>query len=127
VDSEADWQSTVAAADLERAGKLVVQVKDAPVLLLWNNGEPLALNDTCIHKGRSLADGVLLSGRLVCAGHQWAFDLSTGYCRARDKYQPVYAVRIDGDQIQVDGSRVARTDDDEAAPAEVTADTGGQR
>jgi nitrite reductase (NADH) small subunit len=127
VDSEADWHSTTAVADLERAGKLVVRVKDVPVLLFWNNGEPIALNDTCIHRGRSLSEGALLNGRIVCAGHQWAFDLSTGYCRVRDRYQPVYAVRIDGEQVQVDGSRVARTDHDDAVPPAVAADTASQR
>lgn len=96
-----DWLAVCLASDLARAGKLVVDVADTPVLLLWNDGNIIAMHDTCIHKGRSLSDGVVFAGRLVCAGHQWAYDLQTGYCKARDRYQPVYRVTVDGDDVLV--------------------------
>jgi nitrite reductase (NADH) small subunit len=89
------------AADLAAAGKKVVQANGEPVLLMWNNGTPIAMHDTCIHRGRSLFDGVVFSGRVVCAGHQWAFDLSTGYCKARERYQPVYPLTIDNGVVYV--------------------------
>ncbi|HKC30007.1 MAG TPA: Rieske 2Fe-2S domain-containing protein [Jatrophihabitans sp.] len=92
------------AAELARAGTQVVEANGVQVLLLWNNGDPVAMNDTCIHRGRSLSDGVVFAGRLVCAGHQWAFDLHTGYCRAREKYQPVYALTIEDGTVYVDVS-----------------------
>ena len=95
------WTKVCLATDLARAGRLVVDVSGTPVLLMWNDGDPLAFHDTCIHKGRSLSEGVIFAGRLVCAGHQWAYDLRTGYCKARDRYQPVYRVTIDGDNVVV--------------------------
>ncbi len=96
-----EWVPVAVASDLSRAGKLVVQVDGTPVLLMWNDGDPIAMHDTCIHKGRSLSEGVVFAGRLVCAGHQWAYDLRTGYCKARDRYQPVYRVAIVGDDVVV--------------------------
>jgi nitrite reductase/ring-hydroxylating ferredoxin subunit len=91
-----------AAVDLAREGKLVVDANGVRVLLMWNGGDPVALNDTCIHRARSLSDGVVFSGRLVCAGHQWAFDLHTGYCKARERYQPVYPLTIRDGTVFVD-------------------------
>ncbi|HET7529345.1 MAG TPA: Rieske (2Fe-2S) protein [Mycobacteriales bacterium] len=96
-----EWVGVCLAADLARAGKLVVDVGGTPVLLLWNDGDVVAMHDTCIHKGRSLSEGVIFAGRLVCAGHQWAYDLHTGYCKVRDRYQPVYRVTVDGDNVLV--------------------------
>ena len=96
-----EWVAVCPASDLARAGRLVVDVGGTPVLLMWNDGDLVAMHDTCIHKGRSLSEGVIFAGRLVCAGHQWAYDLQTGYCKARDRYQPVYRVCIDGDDVMV--------------------------
>lgn len=87
--------------ELQVAGKRVVEVDRVPILLLWNGGDPVALHDTCIHRARSLSDGVVFSGRLVCAGHQWAFDLHTGYCAARDRYQPVFPLSVRDGTIYV--------------------------
>lgn len=108
-DSDADWQPVATAAELERAGKVVVVARGERILLMWLDGSPVAMTDTCIHKGRSLSEGVLLNGRLVCAGHQWAFDLDTGLCRVREKYQPVHPVRIVGDQVELDVSGIGPT------------------
>lgn len=95
------WVPVCKVSDLSRAGRLVVNVDDTPVLLMWNDGDVLAFHDTCIHKGRSLSEAVVFAGQLVCAGHQWSFDLHTGYCKVRDRYQPVYRVSVDGDDITV--------------------------
>ena len=89
------------ASTLARVGKIVVEIDEKDILILWNNGSPVAMDDKCIHRGRSLSDGVLLNGRIVCAGHQWAFDLTNGYCRARGRYQPVHYVVVDGDSVHV--------------------------
>jgi nitrite reductase/ring-hydroxylating ferredoxin subunit len=96
-----EWVPVCLASALSRAGRLVVDVDGTPVLLMWNDGDPLAFHDTCIHKGRSLSEGVIFGDRLVCAGHQWSYDLRTGYCKVRDRYQPVYRVFIDGDDVRV--------------------------
>jgi nitrite reductase (NADH) small subunit len=91
-----------AADDLAREGKRVVNVGDVPVLLMWNDGEPRAFHDTCIHRARSLSDAVVFAGKLVCAGHQWSFEIDTGYCAVREKYQPTFAVTVSDGLVHVD-------------------------
>jgi nitrite reductase (NADH) small subunit len=40
----------------------------------------------------------------VCPGHQWAFDLQTGWEAIKQECQPTYRVRVDGDVVQVDAA-----------------------
>ncbi len=94
------WFEVDATTDqLAARKKLVVQLFRHEILLLWNDGEPVALSNICIHRGRKLNEGVMLGTRLVCAGHQWAYELSTGYCKTRDRYQPHYSLDIREGQI----------------------------
>lgn len=95
------WRQAATVDELKGAGKLRTEVDGTAVLLLWNDGAPAAMDDTCIHKGRSLFGGVLLNGRIVCPGHQWAFRLDDGYCEARDRCQPVHEVRMDDRSVYV--------------------------
>jgi nitrite reductase (NADH) small subunit len=88
-------------SELAAAGKRVVAGPHGEILVLWNDGEPTALVNTCIHKERRLSDGFLLKGRVVCPGHQWSFDVRTGFCKERDKWQPTYQVRVEGDRVSV--------------------------
>lgn len=95
------WRPVGTVAELAERGKLLSEIAERPILVLWNGGTPVAFDDTCIHRERSLFEGSLLGARLVCAGHQWAFDLETGYCAARDRYQPMHEVRVEDDQVMV--------------------------
>lgn len=95
------WHSVGTVKELSGRGKLVHEIGERPVLVLWNGGEPVALDDTCIHRERSLSEGTILGTRIVCPGHQWAFDLTTGYCAARERYQPVHQVRVDDESVYV--------------------------
>lgn len=104
------WQQAATADDLESAAKLRTEVDGTAILLLWNDGAPVAMEDTCIHKGRSLFGGVLLNGRIVCPGHQWAFRLNDGYCEARDRCQPVHETRVDDGVVSVRWSNMPTTD-----------------
>jgi nitrite reductase (NADH) small subunit len=101
---DGQWIEAGSVDELRKRGKLVASHGELRVVVLWHDGEPKALDDCCIHKQRELHRGVVLNGRIVCPGHQWAYDLDTGYCRERDRYQPVYRARVDGDTVLVDVS-----------------------
>jgi nitrite reductase/ring-hydroxylating ferredoxin subunit len=90
------------ADELAAAGQLVVAHARHEILLFWNDGSPTALSNICIHRGRMLNEGVMLGNRLVCAGHQWSYDITTGYCAARERYQPRYEVEVRDDRIHVE-------------------------
>ena len=43
------------------------------------DGAAHVLADTCVHRGGSLADGVINNGRVACPYHGWQFD-GAGKC-----------------------------------------------
>lgn len=97
------WVEVATTGELAKARKLVVDVDGTAVVVVWHEDTAYAFANICIHKGRELVGGVILNGRLVCPGHQWAYELGTGYCRERDRCQPVYAVRVDDGVVYVEG------------------------
>jgi nitrite reductase (NADH) small subunit len=98
----AEWIAVATTKDLARRRKLRVDVNGVPVALFQADGQVYAFADTCIHQERSLAKGTLLHGRVICPGHQWAFELDDGYEESQDRYQPTYSVRVEEDTIYVD-------------------------
>jgi nitrite reductase (NADH) small subunit len=96
------WVEVAKVADLAKARKLAVQVGDRPIGLFWHDDQPYAFDNVCIHKQRELTGGVILNGRIVCPGHQWAYELGTGWCRERERSQPTFPARVDGDVVLIE-------------------------
>ncbi|MEW6475704.1 MAG: Rieske (2Fe-2S) protein [Actinomycetota bacterium] len=66
----------------------------APVVVVNDAGEFLAVDDTCPHAGGSLQEGHVDDGLIVCPLHSYSFDLRTGECLddpalAVDRYRVV--------------------------------------
>jgi nitrite reductase (NADH) small subunit len=92
-----DWVHVADLADLARRKKKLVTAGATSIALFLDGGEVFAFQDSCIHKGRPLSRGTLLHGRVVCPGHQWAFDLRTGQADDRPECQPGFPVRVEED------------------------------
>jgi nitrite reductase (NADH) small subunit len=97
----AEWVAVATTKDLARRRKLRVECGGVAVALFQAADQIYAMADVCIHQDRSLSKGTLLHGRVVCPGHQWQFDLATGYEEDQDRCQPTYPVRVDGDTVYV--------------------------
>ena len=95
------WVEVGPLQDLQRRRKQVIDVGDRDVLVLWHGNSVYAFQNICIHQERELVKGVILNNRLICAGHQWAFELGTGWCRERERTQPVYETKVEGDVVYV--------------------------
>ncbi|GLY69882.1 Rieske (2Fe-2S) protein [Amycolatopsis taiwanensis] len=88
------WTATVPLADLKRRKKTRVELGDRAVALFLVGDRVFALDDVCVHKGRSLSRGTLWQGKVICPGHQWQFDPETGEADDQDDCQPVHDVRV---------------------------------
>lgn len=96
-----DW---VAAAPLDlllRKKKLVVPVNGEDVLVYVFEGEVFAMADLCVHKQKRLSKGLIFQGKMICPGHQWAFDLKTGWERQWSLCQPVYDTRVVDGTVEI--------------------------
>jgi len=97
----ADWVAVATTNDLARRRKLRIDLDGVPIALFEAGGKVYAFADTCIHQERSLFKGTLLHGKVVCPGHQWQFDLDTGYEESQNRCQPTYPVRVEADTIYI--------------------------
>ena len=92
-----DWVAVATTKDLARRRKLRVEVDGTAIALFQAEGKVYAFADLCVHQDRSLSKGTLLHGKVICPGHQWQFELETGYEADQDRCQPTYPVRVDHD------------------------------
>jgi nitrite reductase (NADH) small subunit len=97
------WVDVGDVADVVKRKKFVVgDGPDAKVVIVHDQCV-YALDNVCIHKQRELVRGVVLGDRIVCPGHQWAFQLASGFEAKMERYQPTYPVRItDEGRVEVD-------------------------
>ncbi|HET8993727.1 MAG TPA: Rieske 2Fe-2S domain-containing protein [Rhodococcus sp. (in: high G+C Gram-positive bacteria)] len=96
------WVAVATVKEVTRRRKLRVEVDGVAIALFHANDRIYAFADLCVHQDRSLVKGTLLHGRVICPGHQWRFDLDTGYEEDQDLCQPTYAVHVDGDTVHID-------------------------
>ena len=96
------WVVAGEAAAITKARRVVLDVDGQQVLVLAHDGEFFAFDNICVHRQRELHKGVVLNGKLVCPGHQWAFVLGTGWEAVKECSQPVYPVRVTDGVVEVD-------------------------
>lgn len=75
-------------------------------LFRTDTNEVFAASDTCPHKGGPLSEGIVHGQSITCPLHNWVFDLNTGQAKGEDAAIPTYQVRIEGDRILIDGSKL---------------------
>lgn len=97
----ADWVAVAAVKDLQRRKKNLVQADGESIALFMVGGRVFALRDICIHEQRSLSKGAILRDRVVCPGHQWQFDLETGWVEEQERCQPSYDVKVQDGTVYV--------------------------
>jgi nitrite reductase/ring-hydroxylating ferredoxin subunit len=96
-----DWIKATDLAPLKQRKRLKVTIGQLDIALFYADGDVFALNDVCIHKGNRLSQGHVFKGKIVCPGHQWAFDLRTGWVEQWAKCQPVFPVKVADDIVYV--------------------------
>jgi nitrite reductase (NADH) small subunit len=101
---EATMLDVGSLAEVTKRRRFVVDHDGADILVFAHDGAVYAFANMCIHRDRELLKGTVFNGKLVCPGHQWAFDLATGHEAVKDEWQPTFAVEIRDDRVLVDVS-----------------------
>jgi nitrite reductase (NADH) small subunit len=117
------WIDVGAAEDVARRRKFVVEYDGTPIVVIAHEGRFYALDNVCIHKQRELVKGVILGDRIVCPGHQWAYQLESGWEAKMERCQPTYDIRVNDGRVEVDvDTRRVVTGPPEAAAEEAPAE-----
>ena len=97
------WLAAGSVDEVKKKKKVVVQTEEGTkILVIAHNDNFFAMDNLCIHREREMHTGVILKDKLVCPGHQWAFDLRTGWESVKEQGQPTYAVRVNDGTVEVD-------------------------
>ena len=107
------WIDAGTEADVRRRKVVVPLDGGESALVLFHDGRFAAFSNVCVHRQKLLERGVILNGRLICPGHQWAFDLDSGWEAKMERCQPMYDVRVADGVVQIDlDSRALRVGPD---------------
>ena len=114
--AEGAWVPVGTVAEVRRARKTLVRVGRHNVALFWHNDQAYAFQNTCVHKKRHLVKGTMLGDRVICPGHQWAFDIETGYEKTQDACQPTFPTRVVDDVVEVQNQSQVLVEDTSWTP-----------
>jgi 3-phenylpropionate/trans-cinnamate dioxygenase ferredoxin subunit len=89
--------------EIPEGGVKIARLDDREIAVFHVAGRYYAMADVCTHDGGPLAEGVLEDHVIECPRHGARFDIRSGAVLAMPATAPVpvYAVRIEGDDIQV--------------------------
>ena len=67
------------------------------------DGETCAMENTCLHMGGPLGEGVIEKGKVICPWHGWMWDPKTGQAvHSAEAKIPVYRLKIEGEDVFVE-------------------------
>jgi nitrite reductase/ring-hydroxylating ferredoxin subunit len=70
------------------------------IAIFRDQGELLAIEDSCPHRGGPLGKGTVAGGAVTCPLHAWSFDLRSGEMRGNPNLCiRTYALAIEADEV----------------------------
>jgi len=95
------WTATFRLGELDSPRRF--DAGGPAVLVSLIDGVPYAVEDSCLHRGASLASGVCRGGIITCPSHWWRYDLRDGALQGSPgQHLATFACRIVGDVVEVD-------------------------
>ena len=89
-------------ADLEIGKSAIIEVGDKEIALFNYKGNFYAIDNTCPHRGSPLGEGRIEEGILICPGHEWRFELKSGWCPQNPELSTeVYPIKVHDEKIYV--------------------------
>ena len=87
-------------ADLEIGKSAIIEVGDKEIALFNYKGNFYAIDNTCPHRGSPLGEGRIEEGILICPGHEWRFELKSGWCPQNPELSTeVYPIKVHDEKI----------------------------
>ena len=97
------WHPVAKVGDVKSGDVIEITAEGIEMVLGLDGERYFATQRQCVHRGSNLADGIISRGHLICSNHGYRFSTLTGRHDSSSDYCLVmYAVRVTGDQIEVD-------------------------
>ena len=97
------WVVVAKVGDVRPGDVIAVDVGGLQLVLGLDGDRYFALQRKCVHRGGDLSEGIVSRGHVICPNHGWRFSTTTGrHDSASDACLSVYAVRVHGENIEID-------------------------
>ncbi len=97
-----DFVKVASLSDLEAGTCRTVEANGKSVALFNVGGTVYALDNTCLHRGGPLGDGMLEDEVVTCPWHSWQYNVKTGENLRNSAVKVVtYPVQVEGNDIKV--------------------------
>jgi len=88
--------------DLEIGKSAIIEVGEKEIALFNYKGDFYAIDNTCPHRGAPLGEGRIEEGILICPGHEWRFELKSGWCPQNPELSTeVYPIKVHNEKIYI--------------------------
>ena len=99
----AEFVRVAGVGDVPAGEMVTVEVGGAEIVIANLDGEFVAFQNECTHRGGPLGEGLLENGVVECPFHAGQFNVRTGAVVSPPPTAPIktYPVRVEGDDIKV--------------------------
>jgi nitrite reductase (NADH) small subunit len=98
----AEFIKVASISEVSVGSSKTVEVNGKAVALFNVGGKIYALDNTCLHQGGPLGEGLLEGEVVTCPWHFWEFNVRTGEKLGEPSLKAaIYPVQVEGDDIKV--------------------------
>lgn len=98
----ADFVRVASLSELAAGSSKAVEAGGKAIALFNVNGSVFALDNTCLHQGGPLGEGMLEGEVVTCPWHMWEYNVRTGEKVDSPSIKvSSYQVQVEGDDIKV--------------------------
>jgi len=98
----AEFTKVLDLTELEKGQCKAVEVNGKTIALFNVDGTIYALDNTCLHQGGPLGEGILQGDIVSCPWHMWEYNVRTGENIGSSSLRvATYAVKVEGNDIKV--------------------------
>jgi 3-phenylpropionate/trans-cinnamate dioxygenase ferredoxin component len=98
----AEFVTVAGLSDLAAGSCKAVEVEGKTIALFNVDGVVFALDNTCLHQGGPLGEGMLEGDVVTCPWHMWEYNVRTGEKVGTPSMKVTrYEVRVEGNDIKV--------------------------
>jgi nitrite reductase (NADH) small subunit len=97
-----NFVKVASTSDLKPGAAMTVEVGGKAIALFNVAGKIYATDNTCLHQGGPLGEGILDGEIVTCPWHQWEYDVRTGEKVGESSIKvATYPVEVDGTDVKV--------------------------
>ena len=99
-----EFVRVAAASDIPPGEMTIVELEGQEIAVANLNGEFVAFQNECTHRGGPLGEGILMGDVVECPFHAGQFNVRTGEVVSAPPSEPIatFAVQLEGDDVKVE-------------------------